>query len=272
MDDGIAGAPVSPADSVKSWLAGTGFPLEWQVAAAFRQANMAAEAGRPYVDPVTDTIREIDVTVAVAGGAVKQATWSYFVIECKDVDRPWAIFTEDGGGSIINRDRIWEATVTHEWGNAPDLDLPELVRRSPLLKPPSNLGYAVKALPSPKGTPKSERPPDFARDALLGVSSAALGIIRDFRTAAQASDREGARVIVHAAVVTTAPLVLAHMDAQGEVHCEEVTRAAVLHRPTVDPAFRLVHIVHTSALDVFIADCRDTATAPTRMRVDILGS
>lgn len=266
-------------EKVKNWLENTGYPLEWRTAEAFRKIGFDnVELGRPYVDPITKAVRDVDVTALAVSGAMSCLLHSYFVVECKAATQPWALFIDDQ--TVMSPARMWSAMFKAEFGELGDIDLRVLARNAPLLRQPSNLAYGLR------GMKEAEKGADLARTALMEVSSAARGVLTDVAPAAEPEGsqgasmnaergrpaarvnaehgRHGARVVAHPVIVSTAPLIACQLGRDGEINCWQVQQAAVMHRPHADLGFRIVHIVNEEALEPFIRDCQDTGRAAER--------
>lgn len=245
------------AERVRAWLEKSGHPFEWRTAEAFRRVGFDhVEVGRPYVDPRTTEVREADVTALSVSGALSCLLHSYFVVECKAATQPWALFMDDT--SHLSLSGIWAAMFRAEFGELEDLDLELLAKQGPLLRRPLELAYGMR------GLKEGGKAADLSHTALMEVSSAARGILSDMSPVDAKRHRAGARVVAHAVIVTTAPLIACRLDQQGRVACSEIKRAGVLHRPHADQGFRLVHVVNEDVLEPFIQDCKDTGVAAER--------
>jgi len=81
---------------IVAWLESQGYPLEMHVARLFEQAGFDVTQSTYYIDPETDTAREIDV-LARAGICIEE-TFAFlrYSIECKRAaDKPWILFTRE---------------------------------------------------------------------------------------------------------------------------------------------------------------------------------
>ena len=80
------GTLVALTDEVREWLERSGFPLEMQSAAAFRQAGFEVRQSSHYIDPENGKDRELDVLATDPDyiGVVQ----IHFVIECKSGKKP----------------------------------------------------------------------------------------------------------------------------------------------------------------------------------------
>ncbi|SDZ15582.1 hypothetical protein [Pseudomonas sp. NFIX28] len=87
--------------SVTEWLNKTGFPLEMEAAAAFREAGFDVRQSATFADPQADKGREIDVLA-------QDPDWIgildiSFVVECKSAQKPWVVFMSDDVLKTSNR-------------------------------------------------------------------------------------------------------------------------------------------------------------------------
>ena len=78
-------------EQIREWLLKTGFPLEMEVASAFRKGGFDVRQSATYPDPQEGKSREIDVL------ANDQDLWGIieiaFVVECKSSSKPWIVLT-----------------------------------------------------------------------------------------------------------------------------------------------------------------------------------
>lgn len=81
-------------NKVTSWLHGQGYPLEMQIAAAFREAGFTVFQSAYFHDAVSGKYRELDIVV-FRGWKSKNILWRLsLLIECKvSKGHPWIMFT-----------------------------------------------------------------------------------------------------------------------------------------------------------------------------------
>jgi hypothetical protein len=87
--------PLPLLDKVQQWLETEGYPLEFQVADAFRRAGFDASQGLYVKDQSSDEAREIDVLADMTAD-ISEDKWFRVsqMVECKwSKDKPWVIFT-----------------------------------------------------------------------------------------------------------------------------------------------------------------------------------
>lgn len=87
--------------NIAEWLNKTGFPLEMEAAAAFREAGFDVRQSATFADPQADKGREIDVLA-------QDPDWIgildiSFVVECKSAQKPWVVFMSDDVLTHANR-------------------------------------------------------------------------------------------------------------------------------------------------------------------------
>lgn len=85
--------PNTLTKNVAEWLNKTGFPLEMEAAAVFREAGFDVRQSATFSDPQADKGREIDVLA-------QDPDWIgildiSFVVECKSAQKPWIVFMSD---------------------------------------------------------------------------------------------------------------------------------------------------------------------------------
>jgi hypothetical protein len=169
------------ADKVRDWLAKTGYPLESEVARAFRGVGFDVFQGLHYEADSADAsgAREIDVLAVsdeLVPGPLTRCT-VLFVIECKASSAPWAVFRGRSPASGLGAVR-----------NLPMKALTELnvlagvkPRQEPrLLRLPEDVGFRLAALKTKDTVPLGDRmhERDQAHATLKQVVAAARGVMR----------------------------------------------------------------------------------------------
>ncbi|WP_155648680.1 hypothetical protein [Burkholderia pseudomultivorans] len=88
-------------NKVIRWLRETGFPLEMEAAAAFRNAGFDVRQSGTFRDPESNKGREIDVLASDPDliGIIEIS----FIIECKATHKPWIVLTAPDAFSNFNR-------------------------------------------------------------------------------------------------------------------------------------------------------------------------
>jgi hypothetical protein len=172
---------MTDADDVRKWLARTGYPLESEVAEAFRARGLQVFQGIHYEADKADATgaREIDVLAfseeLVRGPMTRCAV--LFVIECKSSSVPWVVFR---GQSPANR----LGAVGHLPMNAITevnlLAAVEFGQEPWLLRLPEDVGFRLVALATKEpalGIDRT-RERDQAHATVKQVVSAAHGVLR----------------------------------------------------------------------------------------------
>src|SRR5687768_14769628 len=81
-----------------NWLESQGYPLEIEVARAFREAGFKAIQADYYIDPVSKANREIDLVAHADKYVLGLLARISFIVECKTArDKPWVLFTAPQG-------------------------------------------------------------------------------------------------------------------------------------------------------------------------------
>jgi hypothetical protein len=94
-------------------LASTGFPLEHEVAQAFRHANWTVITNRYYVDDVDGKARELDlIAYKVTSGAEIDVVTSVLISCKKDIDNSWAIMSRS---RLATPDPNLDWDPVHHW-------------------------------------------------------------------------------------------------------------------------------------------------------------
>jgi hypothetical protein len=183
---------VTELEGVRTWLHRSGYPHEFRVAAAFREAGFAVYQGVHYRSESPDATgaRDVDV-LAVLEELVQKHPMTrctvVFVIECKSSPVPWVIFRGRSEGGK------WAATGGFSMNAVEELDVLGAIEweQDPwLLRIPANAGFRVGAVagkgrdhvqdggaPDAGQTRSSQR--DHAFDAIRQAVSAADGMLRE---------------------------------------------------------------------------------------------
>lgn len=102
----------APHSEIPGALAKTGFPLEFQVASAFRNAGWAVINGHYYLDDVDGRARELDLIAYKVRKTAYVNVVTCFLISCKkDADNTWTFMSRDRPASDPNTD--WRPI--HAW-------------------------------------------------------------------------------------------------------------------------------------------------------------
>jgi hypothetical protein len=242
-------APRDPVAEVLAALRSTGFPLELDVARAFKQAGASyVEQSRHYLDARTQELRESDVLATFHRMTRLDGSEPFLefrvVVECKHSNAPWAVFR--GADRFLS----WKAHLeTLDVVSYRDC-APDLTGDAPLVcHTERNFAFGVQAVPS-RGN-SGDR--SAAYNAVEQVNSATLGFKRDMMPQ-EGSGRRGVVILVPA-VVTTAPLVECTLDSTGSLVGEEVDMTLLVSRLRAD-RWQSVWLVNAQAVDRFADMCR----------------
>ena len=84
---------------ILQWLDKTGFPLEMEAAASFREAGFYVGQSSSFHDPEAGKSREIDVLAEFAD--IFSLTGIFFSVECKSGNKPWVVLTARTDDSFV---------------------------------------------------------------------------------------------------------------------------------------------------------------------------
>jgi hypothetical protein len=170
------------ADAVREWLGRTGYPLESEVAKAFRATGFEVFQGLHYEADSAEAsgAREIDVLAVceelVSRHPITRCT-VIFVIECKTSSVPWVVFrghSEAETWGAVGRLRMNAITQVNL------LAALEREQKPWLLGLPADVGFRLSALATKERASGTGTPRDWdqAYVAVKQVVSAAQGVLR----------------------------------------------------------------------------------------------
>jgi hypothetical protein len=237
---------------VRDWLERGGYVLEMRVALMLRAHTNILSQGYTYTDPTTGREREADVWGVVFLVEVEGHTHAVtLVIECKQTQAPWIAFKSHGGlnGPVT----LWDCYDDDCPGcSGIDEDLYTLMRTVP------NAYAITEKRTKEKQLGQGHNGKDHAYEAVQQAANVFLsGKPQKPADQGQEGHPDPVRVtgITIPMVVTTSPLVLAHLDAgTGEIVLEEVDRVNVMvSRAGLDDAEGIeVLVVRLDALGVVL--------------------
>ncbi|GAA4875612.1 hypothetical protein [Actinomycetospora straminea] len=248
---------------VKQWLVATGYPLEMRVATVFRARNpMMLTQGGHYLDPSTGGVRETDIEVLWMQMTERLAILAlYVIVECKAGDQPWVLFADPDTQEYIE---VGYYNFAVSASAEPDDDRlvgsvhdQILGHGAPLFEGPTPACYGIVQM---KGRPNSADKGDErneAYDAVRQAASGAVGALRDLKPSTEPPSLHYAVPVV----VTTHPLYISSLDAEGEVVVEPTDSGCLLVRPAGSADSILVHVLHESGLERWADLCEETASA-----------
>lgn len=209
---------------VRSWLAGTGFPLEYAAARTLERVGFEVDTGRLY-RAEDGTTREVDL-VGRPPPSPGDPTDLWLVVECKYARTAWVVLTRESKVGAVD---------LLAWTVATDLARDVLVSRARrakggiprwLLNTPPRHGSAIVAMPHGKGDAADRNPP---HDALLQVGSAARGLV---------AEAPGPSAVAWPLIVVRGPLYQAVLQEDGSlepepIHWQRVIWGGVTGQPLV---------------------------------------
>lgn len=213
---------------VEAWLAKEGYGLEHATATEFAKRRYATRIGRPYRDPTTGKIRDVDVT---ARSGVRSSVPIVVAIECKSRSTGAWVFRK---ATFRKSDRQWRPI-----GSQPEVD--ELARMSwPLddvYQMSQPVAYAVREAAGDDG----------AYAALNQAIDGALSVVADYEA-----------VVVLPAVVIDTPLFAVSYDpgSSGDVSPTEHEIVLWSQSPRLEApvAIPVVHASWLAKLPEYLTD------------------
>jgi hypothetical protein len=252
-----------PLDAkLSKWLASSGYPLEMQVAEAFRKPGFLISQGIYYPD--SGGPRELDVLAQ----EIHHTKWALlriaFFIECKaSRDKPWIVFASE-------RDTYsrYDPRDLMHWGpaNKKGTVIRRLladhasVAQLPLFKSRDIPAYGLVQARLGK-SPSDDKGGDQSYAATMQVCTAALALTKhDDRQDAPAALVNRYTTIGFPVIVVDAPLYRAKL-AKGQPVLERVPRYLhVVRHPAIGDA-TFVTIVTKDDLPTFAEEARETTSA-----------
>jgi hypothetical protein len=231
---------------IRRWLGEQGYPLEMQVAQAFREAGFyPVSSSEYYPDPDEAKEREIDVIAAMRttiAGVIFQIAYT---VECKSSkDSPWVCFCTAG-----NQDRdLLGVGFAARYATVQGRDLINEIASNAdestnlLFSIPKNHAYGViNAL---------KNGVDLPYRAISASRKGAQALVA-FYDRRQANDRTWTVCIAFPLVVVDAPVFNCHMNKTGEIELSQTDFQTVL-RTGFDTFYSAVEIVAASKLKAFL--------------------
>ena len=235
-------------ERVAEWLRSEGYPLEMQVAAAFRKSGFQTIQSEFYDDPDTGKPREVDVHASmqreIAGTLVRVS----FSVECKvSRDKPWVLFST-GDALLADPATVAQRAATPlgqrflyglAWQKA--------IQRLPL--------FALPARPS-YGLAQAFGGADRAYEAVMSAAKAAAVSVRE--------DANWHRLceIVFPLVVLDGRLFEAFLAEDGLARTLETSSGTLVWRQQiVGMPHTIVAIITLAYLDSFLGQAVETADA-----------
>lgn len=233
-------------DRIKKWLEEQGYPLEMDVARAFRERSFAVQQAEFYPDPETGDSREIDVVARLRAEYERRLLELVFPVECKRAtSKPWLIFT-DRSIRLAGPARVMQRATSKAGreflrllkGN-------RSIQQTGLFSLPKRPGYRLtEAFTSGR---------DWAYDALMGVTSAARGF------ADVAGERKVAS-IYFPLIVVEGRLFECYTDGPDSMNITEVRKGSLVWRnPVLTAVHSIINVVTPDGLEDFMDRAELTA-------------
>jgi len=263
-EDDSASADLS--DKVRTWLAGTGFPLEFRVADAAR-SHMPhwLEQSRYFTDPTTGKVRETDVVVQWVGESGQVFANITLVIECKSKPQPWVVFdnnlVDNDARARLDWSVFWATERENLYGAIVDDGVPTVSSYVDVEKTLFRMSRLGTGIVSALGNEESRRGggADGAWEAVQAAVAAAHGVGKDM-TANATGRFDKVRIAVFPVVVTSGRLFRAYLSG-GQLDVEEVRRAEILVRRGSEPAMTRCFVVTEPGLSALLAEAAATPKA-----------
>lgn len=249
-------------EKVRAWAERSGRALELRVARACMAQGATVRPSFPYLDPLTQLVREGDV----------QAEWSWkhplqdsyncsllAIIECKSGSgKPWVAFYPSGHQRLgLDSLRNW---VARSW--APSEEIAAHVASRWIGSPPFDDAnpathiVAANLAESSRKHDAADNDKNDAWDAVRQVLSQTEGVHRRYTPRTPEGEERG--VFIVAAVVTAAPLFTCRLGDDGSIKVDPVDSLTVMgHGPEGER--QRVHVVRESELPRFAGDLRRSA-------------
>jgi hypothetical protein len=236
---------------VREWLNTEGYPLELEVARAFRKAGFRAHHAMMYDDENTNTKREIDVVATKQFG--QDGRWIRVVIaaECKyNAKKPWVCFSDTE--HTLNENQRIRQRITGGFGGML-LDkvstLTSLFNKG-LFQIPMQCASSMTA-----AFKSSQENKDYAYSSATSVMAASKAIAKRFHKSPIAA-------IVFPVIVVDGFLFQSHLTETGEMELNQVYEAVLLwkNQATEHPN-AIINVINSTILQQFVTRCQETADA-----------
>ena len=231
-------------ESVRSWLATSGYPLEMQVASAMQQARFSVVQSEYFEDPDSGKWRETDVIGYTDFRSDTCRVILALIAECKSAKNPWVLFTSrDGYPRSLGIARRAASQKGESILNV--LASKEELSHLPLFVVPERPGYGLGVACSSKDNH------DAAFAALNSVCKASLGLIRRIESVGT----ENLIPFAWPILIVNAPLLEAFLDEGGDLRVQEVGKGLLIWR---NPVIRSRHtLVQVYNIEQFLEEAAD---------------
>ncbi len=221
---------------VLEWVKKTGFPLEMEAAAAFRDAGFEIRQSYSYPDPQSDKGREIDV-LAIDPDFIGVIEVS-FVLECKSSKKPWVVLTSED--ALANYNRLFAFAVTSEAAKKSLVSrLPKFGTLEPYISRSSHGGYGFRQAFSENN--------DSAYATAIGVIKACAGAARDRK-----ESKIPCLSFVFPIIVVDSPLFECSLKNDGDLKLKEVEESEFLFSARIpDHVGTCIRVIKKGQLKTF---------------------
>lgn len=152
------------------WLETQGYPLEMEVAKAFRASGFRVEQGAYYEDPDTKKSREIDIVASQTRLYEELHVWLTCFVECKlSHEKPWVLFTSQRPENVSDRFNMVTSTLGMKLLFSTNRNKSPRPR---ILQPRDRLGYGITQ--GPRNPKSKEDNADVAYAAVMAATKAAV--------------------------------------------------------------------------------------------------
>ncbi len=241
-----------PIDTkVREWLETEGYPLELEVARAFRAAGFRAHHAMMYDDPNTDIKREIDVIATMHFGQDGRWIRVVFVIECKNnTKKPWVCFSATE--HTLNENQRIRQRIAGGHGRTLIEGVYNLacLFNKGLFQLPDRCASSMTT-----AFRNGHDSKDNAYSSIESVVGASTAIAKRFQKSPIAA-------VIFPVIVFDGHLFQSHLSETGEMELTQLDEAVLLWRnqATGHPN-TIINVVDRRMLQQFVKRCRETADA-----------
>ena len=234
---------------VREWLATEGYPLELEVARAFRKAGFRAHHAMMYDDEITNKKREIDVVATKHFGQDGRWIRVVVVIECKNnSEKPWVCFSDTE--LTLNENQRIRQRLTGGFGRT-------LLDGVNALTSLFNMGLfqIPTQCASSMTTAFANENKDYAFSSTASVIAASKAIAKRFHKSQIAA-------IVFPVIIVDGHLFQSHLSEAGEMELVQVDEAILLWKnQTSGHPNTIINVINRRILEKFVSRCQETADA-----------
>jgi len=241
---------------VAEWLRSGGYPLEMQVAAAFRKSGFRTIQSEFYDDPDSGKLREIDIDASVQREIADTLVRVSFSVECKvSRDKPWVLFTT--GDALLAEPATVAQRAATPLGQRflYGLAWQKRIQRLPLFALPPRPSY---------GLTQAFGGEDRAYEAMMGAAKAAAASVQ------KSASWHGLCEIAFPLVVLDGRLFEAFLVGDGSTETRETASGTLVWRQQiVGMPHTIIAITTLANLDAFLGQAVETADALLKAADDL---